>query len=73
MSPFFPMPRGDLIYLAALIVGSVICFLPPWQEAEWGGMAVMGWLLAALMVLSPAIALVRILRERPGRRDGELR
>lgn len=72
MPDVFPMRRGDLIYLVVLGAASVLCFLPAWRDIELGGMALTGWLLAALMVLSPTIALVRIARERRGVR-GERR
>lgn len=64
MNGFFSMRGGDRAYLVVLAVASVLCFLPVWRDIELGGMALTGWLLAALMVLSPTIALVRIARER---------
>lgn len=64
MGGFFPMRRGDLIYLIVLLVASVVCFLPGWRDISWSGMALSGWLLALLMVLSPTIALIRIAAER---------
>lgn len=64
MPAFFPMRRGDLAYLAALAIATALCFLPAWRDIHLAGMALTGWLLAALMVLSPAIALARIAAER---------
>lgn len=69
MSGFFPMRRGDLAYLAVLAGASVLCFLPAWRDVQLGGLALTGWLLAALMVLSPTIALARIARERRSATD----
>ena len=63
MGGFFPMRRGDLIYLVVLLIASVVCFLPVWRDISWGGMALSGWLLALLMVLSPTIALARMATE----------
>jgi hypothetical protein len=34
------------------------------QEIQISGMALFGWLMAALMILSPAIALIRLIRQR---------
>jgi formate hydrogenlyase subunit 4 len=67
---FFKLPKGDLLYIAVLLVFAVISFLPWSREVTWGGMAALGWLMAALMVLSPVIALVRLRRRRnhPGAR-----
>lgn len=64
MRSFFPMPLGDLLYLVVLIAFAVVAFLPWARDIEWGGMALVGWLMALLMVLSPAIALIRMARER---------
>lgn len=65
---FFPMSRGDAIYLIALLVLAAVSFLPFTREVEVGGMALLGWAMAALMVLSPVVALVRLWR---GRRSSE--
>jgi len=32
------------------------------QEIQISGMALFGWMMAALMILSPAIALIRLIR-----------
>jgi len=55
---FFPMGKGEAPTLVFLIVFSVISFLPVWRTTEIGGMAVFGWMMAALMVISPALALL---------------
>jgi apolipoprotein N-acyltransferase len=54
------MPRGDRWYLAVLIAAAVIAFLPWTRATHVGGLSLFGWMMAGLMVLSPAIALVRI-------------
>lgn len=64
MSNSFPMLKGDRWYLLALLVFSVLAFLPWWREAFLAGMSVFGWLMAALMVLSPAGALLVFRLER---------
>jgi hypothetical protein len=63
---FFPMARGESSALLFLILFSVVCFLPTWRGIEVAGMAVTGWLLAALMVISPILTLwvVRSARRR---------
>ncbi len=58
LKSFFPMERVEALALAFLVAFSVISFLPVWRGAEIAGMAVFGWLMAALMVLSPALALL---------------
>jgi hypothetical protein len=64
MSNFFPMSRGDLWFVVALLAFSFVSFLPWSRSINWGGMALLGWLMALLMVLSPTIALLRIMAER---------
>ncbi len=62
MSNFFPMPRGDRWYLLAILLFAVVL---PWSHRiQVAGMALFGWLMAALMVVAPVVALLR-LRERP--------
>lgn len=70
---FFPMPRGDLAFLALILLWAVVALLPWAREAELGGVALLGWLMAALMVFSPAVALGRILLARRRRRRGGAR
>lgn len=67
MSNFFPMPRGDFAFIVVLIVVAVVSFLPWSREAEWAGMAMLGWMMAGLMVLAPVIALIRLARSGGGR------
>lgn len=66
MGNFFPMLKGDRWYLLALFVFSFIAFLPWWREMYLAGMSVFGWLMAILMVFSPAVALLifRVERKR---------
>ncbi len=63
---FFPMGRGEAAALGFLILFSVVSFLPVWRTVEVAGMAVFGWLMAALMLLSPALTLW-VFRRRRGR------
>ena len=64
MSHFFPMKRGDQGYLIAVFVFAFVAFLPWSHRIRFSGMALFGWLMAALMVLSPAIALIQFLLSR---------
>ena len=70
MARFFPMPRGDRIYLLVVIITSIASFVPVARETHIAGMALLGWLMAALMVIAPAVALWRVLRERPSPEGG---
>jgi hypothetical protein len=51
------MGRGEAATLIFLILFSTISFLPVWRTLEVAGLAVFGWLMAVLMVISPALAL----------------
>ena len=62
MKSFFPLRRGEGATLVFLIAFAAFAFIPEWRTIEMGGMAVFGWLIAALMLISPALALVTILR-----------
>ena len=64
MKAFFPMRASEAMTLAFLILFSVVSFLPRWRTIEISGMAAFGWFMAALMVISPALALFVFLRER---------
>lgn len=64
MKDFFPMSRGDLCFLVALLALAVVSFLPWIRDAQWAGMSMLGWMMALLMVLSPTVALVRVIGER---------
>ena len=65
MKSFFPMRRGEAATLAFLIAFAAFAFIPAWRTAELWGMAVFGWLIAALMVVSPTLALATFLSRRP--------
>ena len=67
MKSFFRMDRGEATVVALLILFSAISFLPRWRTIEVAGMVVFGWLMAALMVISPALALVVFLSKRSGK------
>jgi hypothetical protein len=54
---FFSMGRGEAATLVFLILFSVVAFLPLWRTFEVAGMVLFGWLMAALMVISPVLAL----------------
>lgn len=58
------MQRSESLALAVLILFSVFAFLPRWRDVEVAGMALFGWLMAALMLLSPALMLI-VFRRRP--------
>lgn len=64
MSNFYPMKRGDVIYIVFVLVFSILSFLPWSRRISLFGMALFGWLMVALMVISPAIVLLRLLAER---------
>ncbi len=64
MKKFFPMSRGDFCFVVALLVLALVSFLPWARSAQWAGMSMLGWMMALLMVLSPTIALVRVIGER---------
>jgi len=57
---FLPMPRGDRWYLGALVAVAVVAFLPWSRATVIGSLPVFAWLMAALMVLSPVVALLRL-------------
>lgn len=61
------MQKGDVAVLAFLVCFSVFAFLPLWREVEVAGMAVFGWLMALLMVVSPALTLFVFVQRRRGR------
>ena len=54
---FFPMARGEKAALGVLILFAAVSFLPLARSVEVAGMALFGWLMAALMVLSPILTL----------------
>ena len=64
MKTFFPMARGEKLTLVFLIAFSAFSFLPVWSTFEVAGMVMFGWLMAALMVISPALALIVFVSKR---------
>ncbi len=64
MSHFFPMKRSDRGYLISILIFAFVAFLPWSHRIRFSGMALFGWLMAALMVFSPAIALFQFLLSR---------
>lgn len=68
MTHFFIMPRGDRWYLLAILLFAALAFLPWAKHIHISGMALFGWLMAALMIFSPALALVLLWRERKNSR-----
>ena len=53
----FPMERAERSALVFLILFSGGAFLPVWRGVEVAGMALTGWLMAALMLISPIVTL----------------
>ena len=68
MNSFFPMPRRERVALFVLIAFSVVAFLPVFGQLSVLGVAVFGWLMAILLLGSPAILLLLVLGESA---DGE--
>ena len=62
MKSFFPMVRREGATLVFLIAFAAFAFIPAWRTIELGGMVAFGWLIAALMLISPAVTLVTFLR-----------
>lgn len=63
-SGHFHMSRGDRLYLLFVLIFALGALLPWSRGVMVGGMALQGWLMAALMVLAPAVALARLARGR---------
>ena len=63
MNSFFPMPSKERAALFTLIAFSVVAFLPVFGDATVLGVAVFGWLMAILLLGSPAILLLLVLGE----------
>jgi hypothetical protein len=58
------MKRGDFWYLIAIITFAFLSFLPWSRRIVIAGMALFGWMMAALMIISPTFVLVRLFIER---------
>ncbi len=67
MKSLFPMRRSEVAALLFLIAFSGFSFLPVWRRIEIAGIAVFGWLMIALMLISPVLTLFVFLRAE--RRD----
>ena len=63
MRHFFPLSRGDLAFLIIALAWAVVALLPWAREHHFLGVALVGWLMAALMVVAPVVALIRVWRE----------
>ena len=64
------METADRWYLIAITLFAIVAFMPWARSVEVGGMSLFGWLMAALMVFSPAIALAQlIIRKNRGNRS----
>jgi len=63
---FFPLSRGDLGYLIIVLGCALVAFLPWARGIHFLGVALVGWLMAALMVVAPLVALARVMREPRG-------
>ena len=64
MKSFFPLRRSEGATLVFLIAFAGFAFIPAWRTTELGGMAVFGWLIAALMLISPTATLFTFLRRK---------
>ena len=64
---FFSLPSGDGWYLTALVAIAALAFTPWSRATEVGGLPLFAWFMTALMVLAPAIALVRLIDRRKPR------
>ncbi len=65
---FLPMPARERRALLGLVLFSAAAFLPVFGRIEIGGVAVFGWLMAALLVGSPLALLALLRAERRSRR-----
>ena len=70
MNSFFPMPPRERVALFILIAFSVVAFLPIFGEITVLGVAAFGWLMAILLLGSPAILLLLVLAESKRGGDG---
>lgn len=69
MNSFFPMRRPERIALFVLVAFSVLAFLPVFGRVSVLGVAAFGWLMAVLLLGSPAILLLLLLGESRTRSD----
>ena len=60
------MRRSAAAVLLFLSAVSAFSFLPVWRQIEVAGIAVFGWLMVALMLISPVLTLLVFLRGEGG-------
>lgn len=64
----YKMPKGDLAFIVTLMTVAAAAFaIPSLRSEKFLGVALFGWWMAALMFLGPALALIRIVREKKRR------
>ena len=61
---FFAFSSGDAALLATVLSFSAVGLLPVWRGMTWQGVSLLAWWMAALMLLSPTLALLRLAHER---------
>jgi hypothetical protein len=61
---FFPMTKNERVALLSLILFAAVSFTPAARKVEIAGMALFGWMMAALMVISPIVTLWAVRRGR---------
>jgi hypothetical protein len=61
---FFTLPAGDRWFLGVLVAIAAMAFTPWSRATELGGLPLFAWFMTALMVLAPAIALLRLFTHR---------
>ena len=61
---FFPMAKDERFALLFLILFAAAAFVPRARSLEVAGMALFGWMMAALMVISPILTLWAVRRGR---------
>ena len=61
---FFPMAKGERFALLFLMLFAAASFAPAAHSVEVAGVALFGWLMAALMVVSPILTLWVLRRGR---------
>jgi hypothetical protein len=61
---FFPMAKTERFALLLLILFAAAAFVPRARSLEVAGMALFGWMMAALMVISPILTLWAVRRGR---------
>jgi hypothetical protein len=64
---FFSMRWQEAAALLFLVAFSAFSFLPGWRRVEIGGIALFGWWMTALMLISPVLTLLVFVRD--GRRQ----